>query len=307
MPKVLIVEDSITQAAQFRGLLESREYEVEVARNGVDALTTMKSGLPDVVLTDLQMPEMNGLELVDAMRLQYPTVPAVLMTAEGSDEIAMEALQHGAADYIPKTQLNRVLFSTIDNVLGLMRADRSYSRLIEQLDYNEFRFTLENDPELIDPLVDLMQQMTISMQLCDPIGRVQIGQALEHALLNALYRGNLEFDRKQIEEQRQDRTDDELSKIVEQRRKEKPYCDRRVHFSAQISTDEARFVVRDEGLGFDTTALPDADAPDLLERDGDHGLVLIRSFMDEVSFDENGNELTMVKMRVLNWDSSESN
>src|ERR1043166_1117746 len=83
MARLLVVEDSPSQARLIQALLESANHEVRVATNGVEGLDTADSFLPQVVLTDLQMPEMNGLELVEAMRRKQPAIPVILMTAFG--------------------------------------------------------------------------------------------------------------------------------------------------------------------------------------------------------------------------------
>src|SRR6202051_1513093 len=102
MSRILVVEDSRTQAMQIQLLLEEAGFEVSHTNHGGEAVDALKESLPDVVLTDLDMPVMNGLELVEAVRRDNPAVPVVLMTALGSEEIAVQALQKGAASYIPK-------------------------------------------------------------------------------------------------------------------------------------------------------------------------------------------------------------
>src|SRR4051812_29926040 len=105
MALILVVEDSPTQAEAIRFMLEEAGHTVEVAPQGREALARMERGVPDLVATDLDMPVMNGLQLVEAVRRQYPTVPVILMTAHGSEEIAALALRKGAASYVPKTYL----------------------------------------------------------------------------------------------------------------------------------------------------------------------------------------------------------
>jgi CheY-like chemotaxis protein len=289
---ILVAEDSLTQAMQIQLHLEEQAHVVTLANDGAQALSLMSDALPDLVLTDMQMPEVNGLELINAIRLRHPSVPVVLLTAEGSDELAMEALRSGASSYVPKSRMSDSLIPVVDEVLELLRVDRSYARLVKSLDYNEFRFTLENDLELIDPLVELIQQMVFGMGMCDPTGRVRLGMALEHALLNALYRGNLEIPRQQAD---QEQSPQNQGSLVAQRLAEPLYRDRRIHFEAKLDSTQSRFVVSDDGPGFDTSALPDPKDPHILEREGGRGLVLIRSFMDELEFNDKGNSVTMVK------------
>jgi hypothetical protein len=175
-----------------------------------------------------------------------------------------------------------------------VHADHSYSHLIECLTRTEFSFALSNDAELIDPLVDLMQQMVEGIGLCDHMERVRLGVALEQALLNAMYRGNLEigYDAMQEARERLMRGEDDP---IEARRWEEPYAGRKVFVHAVITPEEGRFVIRDEGPGFDTKIVPAAGDPKSLEREGGRGLILMRTFLDEVTFNDRGNEVTLVK------------
>lgn len=294
MANIIVAEDSLTQAAQIRMYLEEQAHEVTVANDGAEALRLMNDSLPDLVLTDMQMPEVNGLQLIQAVRLQFPTVPAILLTAEGNDELAVEALRNGAASYVPKSRMAEWLIATVDEVLDLLRADHNYARLVQSLNYNELRFTLESDPDLIDPLVDLIQQMVFGMGLCDATGRIRIGMVVEHALMNALYRGNLEISRDELE-QPQAQANDDPTDVVHQRLAQLPYRDRKICFEAKLDSNRSQFVVTDEGPGFDVSTLPDPSDPHILEREGGRGLVLMRSFMDELQFNEKGNSVTMIK------------
>ena len=152
--------------------------------------------------------------------------------------------------------------------------------------------------ELIDPLVDLLLQMMTGMRLCDSTGRLRVGLAIEHALLNALYRGNLEISLADMLTTREMMVQGPPSAgLVEQRLSQSPYCDRKIGLEVTMSPDEARFVIRDEGPGFDNSKLPGRGDPETLEDKGGHGLLLMQTFMDEVTFNAPGNEVTMVKRR----------
>jgi hypothetical protein len=179
----------------------------------------------------------------------------------------------------------------------MVRADRSYARLIECVDRTEFTFTLRNDPALIDPLVDMVQQMVGGMRLCDAIWRVRVGIALEQALLNALYRGNLEISPEQMQEAREALLAGKGVDIVTERASKAPYSERTIHADISITKDEAKFVVRDQGAGFDVDKAATAGDASALEHEGGRGLVLMRTFMDEVTFNDAGNEVTMIKRR----------
>jgi len=296
MPTVLVVDDSDVDRRLVGGLLgQHGNLKVEFATNGVEALDILNSEPPDLIVTDLQMPEMDGLELVTAARLSHPHVPLVLMTAHGSETLAVEALEQGAASYVSKSQLAEKLADTVQEILAMARADRSYSKLISSLRGAKFEFELQNDPAVIDPLVDLVQQMVAGMELCDFNDRVRVGVALKEGLLNALYRGNLEITPEQMQEAREDLIEGRGMSIVQGRQAESPYCDRRIHVRVDIGRDLAEFIIRDEGPGFDPEAVLDPADTAAMGGESGRGLWLMRSFMDEVAFNDSGNEVTLVK------------
>lgn len=294
MAIVMVVDDSEIDLRLSARLLERGNYQVEFARNGREALKKLQHISPDLILTDLQMPELDGLELVRAIRLHFSAVPVVLMTAHGSDELAIQALELGASGYVPKGHLNDRLLSTVAEVLAVSRADRSYSRLIGCLHRTEFDFCLENDPQLIEPLVDLIQQIVSGMGLCDTTGRLRIGMAVQSALMNALYRGNLEIT---AEDQMHEEAQCKFDEFVAQRVADSRFASRRIHAHIIIRRTEAEFRIRDEGPGFDHAKLFDCDQKANLVSNTGRGLVLMRTFMDKVQFNEHGNEVVMLKLR----------
>jgi two-component sensor histidine kinase len=252
----------------------------------------------------MQMPEMDGLELVETIRARYPLVPVILMTAHGSEDVAVQALERGAASYVPKVNLARDLADTVARVLTVAHADRRHERLMECLLGSETTFEFESDATLIPPLVDYLQEHVARIGLCDDTGRIRLGVALEEALLNALYHGNLEVTTEQLREASAELLDPNKPNWIEQRRLEPRFRDRKIRVLAKISNDEAVFVIQDEGPGFESAAIPAAGDPSSLRRDVGRGLVLMRTFMDDVRYNDTGNEVTMVKRREGNGSTS---
>jgi CheY-like chemotaxis protein len=298
MPTVLVVDDSAVDRRFVGGLLaRDARYQVEFAEDGTQALSQMRKSPPDVIVTDLQMPNRNGLELVAAVRMHHPGVPIILMTGHGSEDLAVEALHRGAANYVPKPQLGERLLESVEEALLLSRADQTYDRLISCLDQCEFEFELENDPGLVDPLIDLVQQIVAGMKLTDATGRFRVGAAVKEALLNAIYRGNLEISFQQMQDNRVSLLEGKGGNLVEQRRNSDPYKERKVHVSIHIDSKQAKFVICDDGKGFDPSKIPAAGQPGSLDPETGRGLVLMRAFLDEVTFNARGNEVTLIKRR----------
>src|SRR5437588_12340598 len=154
MATVLVVDDSAVDRRLAGSLLEKiANVKAVYAEDGRQALDVLGRQALDLVLTDLLMPEMDGLELTKEIRSQYPLVPVILMTAFGSEDIAIQALQRGAASYVPKKKLAQALAETATSVLSVSQAGRNQQRLHECLTQTESRFLLDNDPSMVPPLL----------------------------------------------------------------------------------------------------------------------------------------------------------
>ncbi|QDU39026.1 Chemotaxis protein CheY [Maioricimonas rarisocia] len=293
-PRILVVDDSpVDQRLAGSLLQQAAECHVDYACNGQDAWNRIQTSAPDLVLTDLQMPEMDGLALVETVRKNMPLLPVVLMTAFGSEQIATEALQRGAASYVAKAHLARSLMRTVQQVLSLTHFDRQQRRLGDFWDETRFCFTIENDVALIPALVTHLQDYLARMCHCDQSGIVRVGVALHEALRNAIHHGNLELDSSLREDD-----DSRYYALAEERRRSDPYQHRKVTLTASESPEQSTYVIRDEGPGFDTSHVHyDPDNLHHLTRPSGRGLFLIQTFMDEVRFNDQGNEITMIHRR----------
>jgi CheY-like chemotaxis protein/anti-sigma regulatory factor (Ser/Thr protein kinase) len=293
MAKILVVEDSAVDRLLVGKLLtKGINLTTSYAGNGREALDAIAREAPDLVLTDMQMPEMDGLELVREVRRRFPLVPVILITAHGSEEIAVQALRSGAASYVPKENLAGDLVKTVESVLNLADSHRRRHHLRQRLTRMESHFALENDRSLIPPLVAELTENLLFMGLCDEAELLRVTVALGEALDNAMIHGNLE-----ISAEERDRDEKAFQELVASRREQPPYRDRLVYVTAKESRTEAIYIIRDEGPGFDTLSLPDPADPHNLEQITNRGVTLIRAFMDEVTYNSKGNELTMVKRR----------
>lgn len=293
-PSVLVVDDNALDRRIAGGILSKQlGARILYARDGVEALEIVAASHPDAVLTDLQMPQMDGLALVEAIRAQHPLVPTILMTAHGSEETAIQALRRGAANYVPKRNLARNLADTVREVLTMAQMGRQQSRLYEFWSKTEFQFSLDNDAALIPPLVTHLQHYLTLVQPCDSNELVRVGVALHEALRNSIHHGNLELS-SQLRQEDPER----YYRLAEQRRHEDPYRHRRVDVTAVESRWEARYFIRDEGPGFDhASMLHDPTDSQNLELPSGRGLLLMRTFMHDVQYSDRGNELTLVYRR----------
>jgi CheY-like chemotaxis protein/anti-sigma regulatory factor (Ser/Thr protein kinase) len=292
MARVLVVEDSPTQASEVQFLLEDAGFEVDIACDGVEAIASLNERLPNLIVTDLQMPRMDGLALVKTVRDDYPSVPIVLITAHGSEEIAARALRAGAASYVPKRDLGQDLVHVVRQIIAIAIPDPDQARLIESLEEIQVRYSIANDNSLVAPLIKRLERSVLELGICSHAEVIRMAVALSEAITNAIDHGNLELDSEL-------RQDDErvYHRLGDERRKQSPYRERRVRINVGVTRSEATFAIRDEGPGFDVTKLPDPTDPANLCRIGGRGLLLIRTLMDDVRFNNLGNEIILLKRK----------
>ena len=117
--KILVVDDEVSIREMIKkGLSQMGEFNVETAQNGVEAIEKIEKEIFDLVLTDLKMPEMDGLELLRNIKGTRPEVMVILMTAYGSIETAVEAMKMGANDYITKPVKREIVFAILEQWLN---------------------------------------------------------------------------------------------------------------------------------------------------------------------------------------------
>ncbi|WP_426572637.1 response regulator transcription factor [Aquihabitans sp. McL0605] len=120
-PKVLVVDDEHAIVRALSAALAARDYRVDVARTGHDALERAATGSPDLIVLDLGLPDIDGIEVCRRIRA-WSDVPIVVLTAEGADDVKVTALDEGADDYVTKP------FSTPELLARLRVALRHHQR-----------------------------------------------------------------------------------------------------------------------------------------------------------------------------------
>lgn len=139
MADILVVDDSAADRELAGHLLEAQDgWSVAYAADGKQALAYLEAHAPDLVVTDLQMPDLDGLGLVEQVKEHYPLLPVIVITAKGSEETAAKALETGAASYVVKKALVRDLVDTVERLLAASRERQSYTRLLTRLEVASF-------------------------------------------------------------------------------------------------------------------------------------------------------------------------
>lgn len=201
MPRILVVDDNSDLRAYISNVLQRQGYQVRTAHDGEAALTMLETFLPNLVLTDLMMPGMSGLELLQQIRQdnRFSSIPVVLLTAKVDDETRIEGVEQGADAYLGKPFNDRELLAEVRNLLALKANEQKVKELNQYLTESVLRrflpaslvskaaagdlqLALQPEPRLITVLFSDIVSFT---PLSDQLGPRRLAQVLNQ-YLNAM-------------------------------------------------------------------------------------------------------------------------
>lgn len=150
--RILVVDDDNLSREFLCEAARALGYRAESASSAEQALRRLEDETPDLVLTDLRMPGMDGLELVRTIQEKCPGLPTVVVTAHGTVEIAVNAISEGAKDFLMKPCSPEALKVTLDKVLGHARMERENALLRRQVSGAEEPTIIAKSPRMLDTL-----------------------------------------------------------------------------------------------------------------------------------------------------------
>lgn len=118
MARIMVVDDANFMRMQCVKVLQGQGFEVQEAVNGADSVEKYRVMKPDLVLMDVTMPVMNGIEAVRAIRSEAPDARIVVVSATGQQSMVMEAIEAGALDFVVKPFQPQRLLDAVHNALG---------------------------------------------------------------------------------------------------------------------------------------------------------------------------------------------
>lgn len=284
MTNILLAEDSPTQSAMIRGLLEAAGFDVRCAGDGNEALAEFEQQQPEVLVTDLMMPNMNGCELTQAVVEQYPETPVLVITARGSEGLAVDALAYGAVNFVPKQLIDARLPQVLGELTERVRADKQCTNSGANLVVPELIFEIESDMRAISLITRYVQKTLAFADAIDVVSRYRITSAITSALVNAICYGNLEM-----------RDDEEQIYELIRGERDPAKVPHKARLVISVGIEDTRISVAHEGPGASCRTTPAPGTPGSFELEDCRGLLLITSFMDQVIFNQNRNEIVMVK------------
>lgn len=272
---VLVVDDSETDRTLVTGLIsaERPDWEILSCSAAPEGLEVLADRPVNVVVTDLFMPEMSGEEFLVEIRLRFPTIPVILITSQGNDEIAARSLELGAVNYVPKRRLSDDLLPAIDEILRAEGEAAVARDILTHLVRSQTIFRIDSDLEQIRSLLHLIRERLQSLRTLEDEEVRQVTDAVREALMNAHTHGR--------------------DPVAEAAAADSSASARTVAvIEVELTQTPGRicFSITDEGSGFDTSLLGDADSTS-----GGNGFRLMRRYMDGIEFNERGNRVALTK------------
>lgn len=265
--RILVVDDEWAVVDLLSRFLTKKGYKVTTACDGREAWELFQSQAFDLVLSDVRMPTLSGLQLLEEIKRANPRIPVILISGYGEVDIVVKALKAGAENFMAKPLRLDALERLVEQSLAIscLQPGASMQQTkVRQMTQIESRSRSEYISEIIYQIS--LSAVAVGFARHDLDNNVKL--ALVEALTNAMEHGN--------------RWDEEKLVMV------KSWAER----------ERLEVFIQDQGPGFDYQERTDPTNDENLLRERGRGIFLMRAIMDEVRFEEPGNAITLVKMRT---------
>ncbi|MDH5605590.1 MAG: response regulator transcription factor [Anaerolineae bacterium] len=191
--KILAVDDEPRFLRLVEANLESEGYQILTAKNGKEALDVMINSHPDLVLMDVMMPEMDGLQALDRIR-EFSNTPVIMLTAKGEEADRIEGLNRGADDYIIKPFSAGEMLARVRAVLRRAQVaaapdqPRSFNHGDLQIDFARAEVSVNNDPVMLSAT-----EYRLLLQFVHNVGKVMTAEILLENVWGDEYREDKEI------------------------------------------------------------------------------------------------------------------
>lgn len=255
--KVLLVDDEPHVTEIIARILTQAKIEPLLASSGDEALHVLRNHRVDLVITDILMPGMSGLELLDKIKELFPTLPVIVLTAHGDFYVAKEALNRGAFYFLTKPFNKSMILNITEKALRLPRLT-SEKRLVLPYAVTTLAYRIPSDFAMVPAISYQIMRACEDMEYSSKQINFAIPLAVDEMVVNAIKHGNKMDPAKEV--------------AVE----------------ARVGHDRFTLTVEDQGAGFNYAELPKEFSEESLLAEEGRGIMMIRYYMEELHFENGG-------------------
>jgi DNA-binding response OmpR family regulator len=295
-PLALVVDDDEDSRKILSKVAEKQGFRVQQACDGETAIRMQRELRPDLILLDVSMPGISGLDALREIREVDPHVAVVVVSGAADAEIGEKALDLGAVNYVGKPFDVREMRFVLERLRGAFQEEEDLQPALAMLRERRTALELGTDIGKISAIVAYLGREVRAHYPGHDVPVTEIRLALYEALANAVEHGNLEID---YDAKTQALAEEGgVRALIERRREDPKYRDRRVRIEVDYEPTMVVWRIRDEGRGFSPSHEQEThhlgDTTSLHGR----GIVLMRHLMDDVSWNSSGNEIRLtLKMK----------
>jgi YesN/AraC family two-component response regulator len=293
--KVLVVEDDEPSRNYLKDTLQSQGHETYVAENGWYGLEAFKKHSPNLVLSDIRMPKMDGLELLEEIRKISRSVIVVMTTAYGCEEYALKALRLRANNYIKKPLRHMELLPLLKKYASIIDGNKEQDKAPAREKKANFTLEIENNLEKISESVALL--IFIIGDVLEDTDKLDVRLGLIELLTNAIEHGNLGIKREE-KLNAMEQGQESLKELYNQRMVSPRLASRKVKIEYKLNDTSTEWLITDEGLGFDWKSFLKRLETNPLQMES-KGLLICKYHFDSLEFLNSGNQVRVRKLRSL--------
>lgn len=293
--KILVVDDSIAIVNSLQAILGVSGYQVETAYNGSDALRKIHQNNYDLVICDIEMPGISGLEFLSRVREDFDdNLDVILMTGYLEHDYFIEAIRLGASDFIRKPIDTKQMINSIRELLFRKRSRDDVSDFYCHLDKASFSFDISAEHFSKFTISKIFSSYLRQYFKIDPMVLNELLICVDEMVYNAYIHGTLELS---IEERAL--TQEELHLVIDEKLQDPKIAKCKMHLVFEID-NEAQMIeicVSDDGNGFDYPSwINTVETEQILDiKEHGRGIAMLYHLSDELHFENSGKSVKIRK------------
>jgi len=288
--KVLLVEDDAASMSYLEIVVKKEGHSYEKAYNGLDGLETFRAYNPDIVLSDISMANMDGLEMLKRIKFLKPDCIVIMLTAFNSEDYVVKAMQNGANNYLKKPAKRQELSALLRKYTAQLENMKQVKNVAVYEEEHTFSMKFKSNIEIIPAVCTYLINETGSCFEEDVALDVKLG--LGELILNAVEHGNLGIS---FSEKNDAVHADILQNLYIKRLLDPELADKNVEIYYEKSNNACKWVITDQGQGFDPESIPNPLSEEGILRLHGRGIFICKFHFDELFYNEKGNQVTVIK------------